>query len=334
MKPATKNIIILTSLLLLLATNYLLFANIVNAQMSEGLSAIPPRLEVTVKPDGVVSQTIKVRNESSKEKNIAISIEDFIVNDSQGTPTIVSSEEEDNRWAASSWIQVSPSSVRLKGGETKSLVLTIMPPANALPGGHYAMVIHSPDNEVSLVDSTGASIQTKVGTLVYITIPGDIRQDALVKEFSAPNFSEFGPIDFKTIIQNLSDVHIRPAGHISVTNMFGLKTANLQFNDKEVNIFPGKIREFENQLNKKWLFGRYKAELNAAYGTAGGVATAAIFFWVIPWRLLILIGTGLIIVVVIILSLKKKTGGKKETSEKVDELEKELEALKKKYKDQ
>ena len=302
--------------------------------MSEGLSAIPPRLEVTVKPDGVVSQTIKVRNESSKEKNIAISIEDFIVNDSQGTPTIVSSEEEDNRWAASSWIQVSPSSVRLKGGETKSLVLTIMPPANALPGGHYAMVIHSPDNEVSLVDSTGASIQTKVGTLVYITIPGDIRQDALVKEFSAPNFSEFGPIDFKTIIQNLSDVHIRPAGHISVTNMFGLKTANLQFNDKEVNVFPGKIREFENQLNKKWLFGRYKAELNAAYGTAGGVATAAIFFWVIPWRLLILIGTGLIIVVVIILSLKKKTGGKKETSEKVDELEKELEALKKKYKDQ
>ena len=334
MKPATKNTIKITSLLLLLATNYLLFANIVNAQMSEGLSAIPPRLEVTVKPDGVVSQTIKVRNESSKEKNIAISIEDFIVNDSQGTPTIVSSEEEDNRWAASSWIQVSPSSVRLKGGETKSLVLTIMPPANALPGGHYAMVIHSPDNEVSLVDSTGASIQTKVGTLVYITIPGDIRQDALVKEFSAPNFSEFGPIDFKTIIQNLSDVHIRPAGHISVTNMFGLKTANLQFNDKEVNIFPGKIREFENQLNKKWLFGRYKAELNAAYGTAGGVATAAIFFWVIPWRLLILIGTGLIIVVVIILSLKKKTGGKKETSEKVDELEKELEALKKKYKDQ
>ena len=334
MKPATKNTIKITSLLLLLATNYLLFANIVNAQMSEGLSAIPPRLEVTVKPDGVVSQTIKVRNESSKEKNIAISIEDFIVNDSQGTPTIVSSEEEDNRWAASSWIQVSPSSVRLKGGETKSLVLTIMPPANALPGGHYAMVIHSPDNEVSLVDSTGASIQTKVGTLVYITIPGDIRQDALVKEFSAPNFSEFGPIDFKTIIQNLSDVHIRPAGHISVTNMFGLKTANLQFNDKEVNVFPGKIREFENQLNKKWLFGRYKAELNAAYGTAGGVATAAIFFWVIPWRLLILIGTGLIIVVVIILSLKKKTGGKKETSEKVDELEKELEALKKKYKDQ
>lgn len=335
MKPATKNTLKLTSLLLLLATNYSLFTLPARAQDTQGLSAIPPRLEITVKPDGVTTQTIKVRNESKIEKNIIISIEDFVVNDDLGTPTIISSTKEDNRWAASSWIQVSPSSVKLKGGETKSLVLTVMPPKNALPGGHYAMVIHSPDASASLLDSTGASIQTKVGTLVYITIPGKIRQDATVKDFTAPKFSEFGPIDFKTTIQNLSDIHIKPAGNIAVTNMFGLKTANLQFNDKGVNVFPGKIREFENQLAKKWLFGRYKAELSAVYGTAGGVATAVLFFWVIPWRFLILVGTAAIIIVVIILSLKKKTGDKSRVEEeKVDELEKELETLKKKYKDQ
>jgi uncharacterized membrane protein (DUF106 family) len=80
--------------------------------------------------------------------------------------------------------------------------------------------------------------------------------------------------------------------------------------------------------------GRYKAELNAVYGTAGGVATAVIFFWVIPWRFLILIITAAIIIAIIILTLKKKNTGTKETIEKVDELEKELETLKKKYKDQ
>jgi len=334
MKPATKNTLKLSTLLLLLATNYSLLTAPVRAQSVEGLTAIPPRLEVTVKPDGVTSQTIKVRNESSKERTITITVEDFVVNDSIGTPTIITSTKEDNRWAASSWIQVSPSSVKLKGGETKSLTLTIMPPANALPGGHYAMVLHSPDSQVSIVDSTGASIETKVGTLVYITIPGNIRQNATVKDFTAPKFSEFGPIDFKTIIQNLSDIHIKPAGNITITNMFGLKTAGLQFNADGINIFPGKVRDFQNQLAKKWLFGRYKAELSAVYGTAGGIATAAIFFWVIPWRFLILVGTAIIIIVVIILALKKKTGTKKESAEKVDELEKELETLKKKYKDQ
>ena len=329
-----KKYIKITTLLLLLATNYSLITAPIHAQTTEGLSAIPPRLEVTVKPDGVVSQTIKVRNESSKEKNITITVEDFVVNDDIGTPTVITSSKEDNRWAASSWIQVSPSSVKLKGGETKTLILTVMPPANALPGGHYAMVLHSPDNQVSIIDSTGSSIQTKVGTLVYITIPGNIRQNATVKDFNAPKFSEFGPIDFKTVIQNLSDIHIKAAGNITVTNMFGLRTDQIAFNAEGVNIFPGKVREFQNQLSKKWLFGRYKAELNAAYGTAGGVATAVLFFWVIPWRLLILVATAIIIIVVIILALKKKTGSKKETSEKVDELEKELETLKKKYKDQ
>lgn len=336
MKPATQNTLKLTSLLLVLASNYFLLAPYTNAQSAEGLSAIPPRLEVTVKPDGSTTQTIKVRNESSKEKDITVTIRDFIVNDDKGTPSIVSSTKEDNRWAASNWIQVSPSSVHLKGGETKSLTLTVMPPANALPGGHYAMVIHSPDTDVSLIDTTGATIQTNVGTLVYVTIPGDIKQNAVIKNFSAPKFSEFGPVDFATTIQNLSDIHIKPAGNITITNMVGMKSF-LQFNPEGTNIFPEKSRDFENQLNKKWLFGRYKAELSAAYGTAGGVATAVIFFWVIPWRLMLLVGAAIAVAIIVIKTLlKKKTGDKieKETNEKVDELEKELEALKKKYKDQ
>jgi len=228
---------------------------------------------------------------------------------------------------------VSPSSFRLKGGETKTLSLIVTPPANALPGGHYAMVISIPDNEVSVTSYTGASVQTNVGTLIYITIPGDIKQNAVVKNFSADKFFEFGPVDFATTIQNLSDIHIKPAGNITVTNMIGMKSF-IQFNKDGNNIFPGKTRDFENQLNKKWLFGRYKAELNAAYGTAGGIATATVFFWVIPWRFLILVGTAVAVIIAVILIIKNKTdGSNKETEEKVDELEKELEALKKKYKD-
>ncbi len=333
MKPATQKTLQTSALLLLLATSYSLLTNSVRAQSSEGLSAIPPRLEITVDADGTSTQVIKVRNESKQEKTISISIEDFVVNDDKGTPTIVTATKEDNRWAASSWITVSPSSIKLKGNETKALSLIITPPANALPGGHYAMVVSSPDDEVSISDSTGSSVQTKVGTLIYITVPGDINQNAIIQKFSAPKFEEFGPIDFSSTIQNLSDIHIRPAGSITITNMIGMKSY-VQFNKEGNNIFPGKSRDFENQFNKKWLFGRYKAELNAAYGTAGGIATATLFFVVIPWRFLILVGTAVAVLITIIVIIKKKSGGNKETEEKVDELEKELETLKKKYKDQ
>lgn len=331
MKPATQTTFKISAFLLLLATNYSLLTPSVKAQSIEGLSAIPPRLEITVNPDGAITKTIKVRNESDSDKTVTISIEDFVVNDNNGTPTVVTASKEDNRWAASSWIQVSPSSVKLKAGETKSLNLTVLPPKNALPGGHYAMVIQSPDNNITL-NTTGSSIQPRVGTLVYITIPGDINQNAVIKNFSAGKFFEFGPIDFATTIQNLSDIHIKPAGNITITNMIGMKSF-VQFNKDGNNIFPGKTRDFENQLNKKWLFGRYKAELNAAYGSAGGVTTAVVFFWVIPWRLLILVGTAIAVLIAVIMIIRNKSGGDKETEEKVDELEKELETLKKKYKD-
>jgi ABC-type oligopeptide transport system substrate-binding subunit len=95
-----KKIKYLIFIFILLTFNFKL-STIAGAQSAEGLSAIPPRLEITVKPDGVNSQTIKVRNESSVEKNITVSIEDFVVNDDKGTPTIISATKEDNRWAAS-----------------------------------------------------------------------------------------------------------------------------------------------------------------------------------------------------------------------------------------
>ncbi len=305
------------------------FPRNVFAQNAQGLTAIPPRLEITAKPGQVLTKEIKIRNESKNEKTISTSIRDFIVTDDLGTPLqIENTDQSMNRWTAASWIQISPTNLKLKPGETKSLVLTVITPDNALPGGHYAMVLHTPNNDLSLSQS-GASVQTNVGTLVYITVPGDITQNASIKEFSAPKFSEYGPIDFKTIITNLSDIHITPAGAINVYNTFGLK--NAQINLDNTNIFPSTSREFTSTLNRKLMFGRYKAQINAAYGTAGQLLTATIFFWVIPYKLIALL-LAIIIIIFLLLKLKKKNPSLSETP-KVEELEKELEDLKKKYQD-
>ena len=306
------------------------FAPLAVAQSSFGLTAIPPRLEITVKPGEVVTAEIKVRNESKEEKNIQTFLRDFIVTDDLGTPLQLEkiTDQSSNRWAASAWIQVSPSVYKLKPGETKSLVLTVIAPDDALPGGHYGMVLHTSSNDISITQS-GAAVQKNVGSLIYITVPGDINQNASVKEFTAPKFSEYGPINFKTIITNLSDLHITPAGAINVYNIFGLKSA--QINLDNTNIFPGTSREFINTLNRKLMFGRYKAQINATYGNAGQLLTATIFFWVIPYKLIALV-LAIIIIIFLIVKLQKKAPPISELP-KVEELEKELEDLKKKYQD-
>ena len=329
MKSATIQNIKKTALLLVIFCG--LSTQKVLAQSTIGISAIPPRLEVTVKPDGDTTQTIKVRNESNQEQIFSVSIRDFIVTDNKGTPTILNNlDDSTNRWAASSWIQVSPASVKVKAGETKNLTLTVLPPKDALPGGHYAMVVYSPDKSSSF-NTTGAAIQANVGTLVYVTIPGNIKENAIVQKFTAPSFSEFGPINFQTTIKNSSDIHIQPVGAITIKNWLGGKTAQLNINT--TNIFPYTTRDFQNTLNKKWLFGRYQASFQAIYGTNGGLISATLFFWVIPWRLLILVATAIAIIVTIIVLTKNKPKTNTPVNE-VAELEKELEDLKKKYKDQ
>lgn len=333
MKPATQKTI--NTSVLIFTLYFLLSSKTLFAQtVTSGLSAIPPRLEVDVPADGVNSQTVKVRNESNETKTIKVTVRDFIVTDNKGTPDFIDniSEFSNNRWAASSWIQISPNSLTLKPGETKNLALTVMPPQNALPGGHYAAVIYSPESG-SIGSATGASIQTNVGTLIYVTVPGDINQKATIQTFSAPKFSEFGPINFKATIKNSSDIHIQPVGSVTVNNWLGGKTAQLALDN--TNIFPYTTRDFQNTLERKWLFGRYKATLNAIYGTAGGLVTATLIFWVIPWRLIILIAGAITIIVTLVVLLKKKNKNNPKTSEaNVAELEKELEVLKKKYKDQ
>lgn len=302
----------------------------INAQSALGLSAIPPRLEVTVKPGETITKELKIRNESKVDRVITTTSKDFIVTDSEGTPIQLENiDETANRWAASSWIHISPSSFTLKPGETKSLMITVIAPDNATAGGHYAMVLHSPKNE-AVLNETGSYIETNVGSLIYITIPGDIKEDAKVTNFTAPNFSEFGPIPFNTVVANLSDIHITPAGSIAIKNWFGGKTADLPLDI--INIFPNTSREFKNILNHKWLFGRYSATINAGFGTTGQALSATIFFWVIPWKLLLLVTIALILVFIIV-KLVHQQQSTPSTNNQVEELEKELENLKKKYKD-
>jgi hypothetical protein len=324
-----KNTAQKTSFLLLIAFLISVFPKNSYAQSALGLTAIPPRLEITAKPGQILTKEIKVRNESKVEKTISTSVRDFIVTDDLGTPLqIENTDQSMNRWTASSWIQTSPSILKIKPGETKSIVLTVITPDNALAGGHYAMVLHTPSSDVNITQ-TGAAVETNVGTLVYITVPGDITENASIKEFSAPKFSEYGPINFKTIVSNLSDIHITPAGSINVYNTFGLKTAQIKLDN--TNIFPYTSREFINTLDRKLMLGRYKAQITAAYGTTGQLLVATLFFWVIPYKLIALL-VAIVVIIILITKIKSKKTPLSSTP-KVEELEKELEDLKKKYQD-
>lgn len=287
---------------------FLTFALQAKAQSVVRLIAMPPRVEgLSGGPGDVVTTQVKIKNAGSEEIVIKPETVDFIVQDKEGQPVFLSEEvtEHENRWAMSRWMTVSPTQFILNPGETRNLDLLIVIPEDAIAGGRYAAVIYRPDTEAVVGEDSGSQITPSVAALVYLTVEGDINEDARVTRLDVPRFSEFGPIDFQTEISNFSEIHINPKASINVYNLFNQLSTRL--NIEEQNIFPGQARIYTNTWDQKWLFGRFKAELTGSYGTQGQTIQAVTYFWVVPWKVIL---AGLLAITFVTLSavyLKKKS---------------------------
>ena len=191
---------------LLLSTTYNLrsvFGQVAPPAPSEiTITAVPPRLEVEALPGATLQETLKVSNGSDQELAFSIETSDFIVTNNQGTPVAVS-EAVSGRWSLKSWLTTSPDKVLVAPGQTAVVDLLIAIPADALAGGHYAMVTYSPVVEGKLVPGTGAQISPQVGSLIYLKVIGDVTEAALLKEFSVEKtFAYYGPIKLFAEIEN------------------------------------------------------------------------------------------------------------------------------------
>ncbi len=69
---------------------------------------------------------------------------------------------------------------------------------------------------------------------------------------------------------------------------------------KDVNIFPDAGRSFTETLGHKWMIGKYKVTVLAAYGTTGQVVERSIDVIVFPWKLALVIIIGLLILILIV----------------------------------
>jgi len=313
MKKNLPKILSISLVGIALALLAVVYSHKVNAQESiRTITISPPSISLNLNPGEKTEGTLKLINNGDAPLTFSAETRDFIVTDTQGTPHIVGDgEPQDTRFQASSWLGVYPGTFTVQPHQKQELSYFIQVPYSAKPGGHYAAVVYTPVLTGGAKGS-GTSINSEMGTLFLIGINGPITENAIVSFFSAP-FTEYGPVNLTTQIQNLGDLHIRPVGNIIVTDMLGKK--EIAALDQQ-NIFPGGgARNYTNVIGKGFMLGRYEAKLAATYGRNNDkflVATVA--FWVFPWKITLVI---ILIIVAIILYFKlmRKKKITKETPE-------------------
>lgn len=309
----------LPTLLITTFTFLSLTASSVRAEVS--LVVSPPSFELPVEIGEVIQKSIKVTNNGDLPLALTIGISDFIVQDDLGTPIMVDPSVS-GKYLASTWFTLEKSELLLAPSESQQLTVLIEVPPDALSGGHYAIVYFSP-KDLDQPNSTGPSIQSKIGSLFNLTVAGDINYDAMIKDFSVKQkFSEFGPIEFSATIENQSDAHIRPATSIAIHDMLGRNLDTLAL--EEVNIFPFTSRTLTGVWDQIWGLGRYTATLTAAYGP-GLTATRTLYFWIIPWKLIAAILVIVAVLIVASISIRRHLSHKADTRDtEIDELKRRI----------
>ena len=270
-------------------------ATAVAQEEARGISLAPLVFELNANPGDTLSEQIRVTNRSTNTIAITPEVRDFTPVGEAGEVNIL--EEEQATYSLRAWTIVSPEEISLAPNETKTMTFTIGVPRNAEPGGHYGSILASTAGTTP--GGTGVAVAQKVGSLVLLRVTGEAAESLQLREFSAPGFLEKGPVPFVIRFENIGNIHLKPAGYITVTNLWGREVARVELEQK--NVIPGSIRRLEPTWDIKGGLGRYTATLTAVYGSKQQNLSGVVTFWIFPWKVGLPVGVaGLVILIYLI----------------------------------
>ena len=281
-----------------------------NGSAGQGLEISPPVIELAADPGQTVVANIRIRNVTQGELIAKGKADDFGAGATEdGQPKLLLDETGSTRYSLKFWVAGVPD-LRLAPQELKTTTIKITVPKNAEPGGHFGVVRFTavPPN----LDGTGVALSASIGALILLKVSGTITEKVSLAEFSSSqttlsggknptlitkkgSFFEHGPVDFLVRVRNEGSVHEKVKGSIDIKGgLSGNKVATIAVNDKGGNILPDSVRRFEQSLTSKQLFGHYSAVLTLNYAN-GKTLSSTFGFWVIPWKLILLVLLGLLI---------------------------------------
>jgi len=270
---STKINKILQSALVVL-TSGVLFATSISAFAQDGVGIVPtnqdPEKPLTkawimlrVNPGETVDSSVTLQNNNDKDTEVQLNPKDA-TQTAQGAFSFKDDSEKDT--LVGSWIKLSKDKVSVPAKSAVDVPIKITVPTGT-KAGEYAGVVSSQTAPTG--SESGVQLVTRVGTRVYITVPGDLKADAKInsvelinprskdyKKFwqTSGSTSNFDDIFVNVDYQNAGNIYTRLAGTITVTTPDGdvkkdFSSDLAPTSDPLVQTVP---------LGKKWKVGDYK----------------------------------------------------------------------------
>jgi hypothetical protein len=314
----TRKVFLLVVLLLVASTGVVRAATPPTETVPAGplnITLSPDSQDIITKPGVPVTVSIKVRNNGPQTEHLIAKVNTFFATGQNGTPQLRAPKSQDD---FITWLTLPKTTLFAEPNVWEIYSFTISPPKTAAFGYYYA-IDFSRVAQPNLTNGNNFVVSVDSLVLLDVQAPGEVRKASLV-EFSTPNkLVEFLPENFVIRMHNDGNVHVAPRGDIFIYK--GKKPMGIvEVNPSEGNILPGTFRKYtaqwkdgspvyktvsvkskDGKMNdkvnldlgnfkaSKLRYGKYTAELQMIYnnGKYDVPLIATLYFWVIPWRIII-----------------------------------------------
>ncbi|MBP9850485.1 MAG: hypothetical protein KBC47_02225 [Candidatus Peribacteraceae bacterium] len=238
----------------------------------------PTRFVLEMDPGEERTIEVQLTSREGQPRSYDIQIEDFSVTD-DGTDNIQFYANGNGPFSARSWVEPIVDSVDLKHGERAFIKVKITVPMNAAVGDHYSVVLfeRKPAGEVQ----GGFNLISRVGALLLITVKGDLIREGDLQMFTGKkNIYWMLPAQFSIQYRNTGTVHLVPAGHVQIKNIFGIPVDDIAV--KDWYVLRNSTRRRDILWQPKFALGRYTATLTLNSPGQKGEEVRTLSFWVLP----------------------------------------------------
>ncbi len=257
---------------------------------AKSLKISPLRNELDVAPGNVADGHFSLKNTSNLPVEVSLDADEFSVINQQYDYAFTAKSD------VTEWVTFSPQKVILAAGESGEITYYVGVPLSAEPGGRYISLFASTDAGSSV---NGINTLQRVGTLLYITVVGDISRAGHLVSLSSP-WSVSDKSTWSMAVRNSGTTHFRSRYNVQVRNIIGHTTIVTM--SGEALILPGTVRSVSDSLPLPSLPGVYKYIFTVGLGDTPAVIKTNYVLYLPFWA----VASIVIIVAIIIYCLARR----------------------------
>ncbi|MBC7582080.1 hypothetical protein H7097_04430 [Aeromicrobium sp.] len=310
-------------------------AHAANEPTDEGfaLQVSPSPLVQTIKPGQTSTFDLQIRNTNSQQQNLKMGLRSFTVDGTTGAVQLGDKSPSD----VAQFVTFSDPTFTTQAGQIFTQRVVVATPASAGFTYSFAITVSQQNPPKAVKGNTSIQGSVAVFTLLSVDRPGAVRKLELSQFAATKHAFEYLPASFDLKLKNSGNTLVQPSGTIYIQRHSDDKKplAAIQLNKAGGFILPGSTRQLTTEWNDgfphyisttedgktsrrlswaggdftKLRIGRYTAKLVAVYddGQRDVPITSEVTFWVIPWRMLLILVVILAIILVGVATILRKS---------------------------